>query len=66
MVGDMGTMGPDGLSTTVGTGAANPLAPGAKTTIDSLNELKSTFDFVWHGQSALFDMVSNLLTHHSW
>ena len=49
MVGDMGTMGKDGLSTTVGTGAANPLAPGDKTTIDSLNALKSDFDFVWHG-----------------
>jgi hypothetical protein len=49
MVGDMGTMGKDGLSTTVGKGAANPLAPGDKTTIDSLNSLKSEFDFVWHG-----------------
>lgn len=49
MVGDMGTMGPLGLSTTVGKGAANPLAPGAQTSIQSLNELKSTFDFVWHG-----------------
>ncbi len=28
MIGDMGTMGPDGLSTKVGTGAANPLKPG--------------------------------------
>jgi hypothetical protein len=50
MVGDMGTMGKDGLSTTVGSGAANPLAPGAKTTIESLNELKPDYDFVWHGQ----------------
>jgi acid phosphatase type 7 len=49
MVGDMGTMGPDGLSTTVGTGAANPLKPGEKTSIDSLHSLKTTFDFVWHG-----------------
>lgn len=49
MIGDMGTMGPDGLSTTVGTGASNPLAPGDKTTIESLNSLKSSFDFVWHG-----------------
>ena len=49
MVGDMGTMGPDGLSTTVGKGAANPLAPGAATSIDSLHDLKESFDFVWHG-----------------
>lgn len=53
MVGDMGTMGKDGLSTTVGTGAANPLRPGDKTTIDSLNSLKSTYDFVWHGPSSM-------------
>jgi len=49
MVGDMGTMGPDGLSTTVGTGAANPLKPGEATSIDSLHSLKTSFDFVWHG-----------------
>jgi hypothetical protein len=66
MVGDMGTMGPDGLSTTVGKGAANPLKPGEKNSIDSLHEHKTSFDFVWHGQSASFDMVSNQLTIHSW
>jgi acid phosphatase type 7 len=49
MVGDMGTMGPLGLSTTVGTGAANPLKPGESTSIDSLHALKGSFDFVWHG-----------------
>jgi hypothetical protein len=49
MVGDLGTMGPDGLSTKVGTGAANPLSPGDKTTIDSLISMKPNFDFVWHG-----------------
>ncbi|KAF4627702.1 hypothetical protein G7Y89_g10449 [Cudoniella acicularis] len=48
MVGDMGTMGPDGLSTTVGTGAANPLKPGEKTSIDSLQAFKGGYDFVWH------------------
>lgn len=53
MVGDMGTMGKDGLSTTVGTGASNPLAPGDNTSIQSLNSLKSTFDFVWHGACAV-------------
>jgi hypothetical protein len=49
MVGDLGTMGPDGLSTTVGKGAANPLLPGEKNTIQSLHSLKTSFDFVWHG-----------------
>ncbi|OXV06553.1 hypothetical protein Egran_05677 [Elaphomyces granulatus] len=48
MVGDLGTMGPDGLSTTVGTGAANPLKPGELTTIDSLQAMKSSYKFVWH------------------
>lgn len=51
MVGDLGTMGPDGLSTTVGTGAANPLKPGELTTIDSLQAMKSSYKFVWHGLS---------------
>jgi hypothetical protein len=49
MVGDIGTMGPDGLSTKVGKGAANPLLPGQMTSIDSLHLLKTSFDFVWHG-----------------
>ncbi|KAK9490467.1 Metallo-dependent phosphatase-like protein [Lipomyces doorenjongii] len=48
MVGDMGTFGPDGLSTTVGKGASNPLKPGEKTTIESLMTLKDSYDFVWH------------------
>jgi hypothetical protein len=60
MVGDLGTMGPDGLSTTVGKGAANPLLPGETNTIDSLHAFKTGFEFVWHGllpsstQSVLF------------
>jgi hypothetical protein len=57
MVGDMGTFGPDGLSTTVGTGAANPLLPGEQTTIDSLHALKSDYDFIWHGQIPLFCII---------
>ena len=51
MVGDLGTMGPDGLSTTVGKGAANPLKPGELNTIDSLQAMKSSYKFVWHGLS---------------
>jgi len=49
MVGDMGTFGPDGLSTTVGKGAANPLGPNDTTTIQSLQALKSDYEFIWHG-----------------
>ncbi|KFY05487.1 hypothetical protein V492_08504 [Pseudogymnoascus sp. VKM F-4246] len=48
MIGDMGTFGPDGLSTTVGKGASNPLKPGEHTTIQSLMSLKNSYDFVWH------------------
>lgn len=49
MVGDMGTFGPDGLSTTVGKGAANPLKPGDLTTIQSLAARQGSYDFIWHG-----------------
>ncbi|SPQ27132.1 ffa39850-3af5-4b87-92ed-066b155dde47 [Thermothielavioides terrestris] len=48
MIGDMGTFGPDGLSTTVGQGAANPLKPGDLTTIQSLTSYKDRYDFIWH------------------
>jgi hypothetical protein len=51
MIGDMGTFGPDGLSTTVGKGAANPLKPGDLTTIQSLVDFKDKYDFIWHGKS---------------
>jgi len=53
MVGDLGTMGPDGLGTTVGTGASHPLEPGEPTTIDALHDKKPGLDFVWHGGSTL-------------
>ncbi|KAL2126354.1 hypothetical protein VTI74DRAFT_1133 [Chaetomium olivicolor] len=48
MLGDMGTFGPDGLSSTVGKGAANPLKPGDLTTIQSLTSYKDSYDFIWH------------------
>jgi acid phosphatase type 7 len=51
MVGDMGTFGPDGLSTTTGNGVLNPLGPGDLTTIQSLQNAFSTYDFIWHGKS---------------
>ncbi len=53
MVGDMGTIGLDGLSTTVGKGAMNPLKPGENTSIDSLYSLKTSFDFIWHSPSSI-------------
>jgi hypothetical protein len=57
MVGDLGTMGQDGLSTTVGSGASNPLLPGERNTIQSLDSLKMTYEFVWHGLSPSLDIV---------
>jgi hypothetical protein len=66
MVGDMGTFGPDGLSTTVGKGAANPLKPGEATSIDSLHSLKESFDFVWHGMPGSFNICFHQLMIRSW
>jgi acid phosphatase type 7 len=60
MVGDMGTFGPDGLSTTVGTGAKNPLKPGDTTTVDALHNAKTGFDFLWHGEPLLLRRPSLL------
>ena len=58
---DLGLIGPDGLSTTVGTGAANPLLPGEITTIQSL-QLHNDFDFLWHREflSYLFTFLAFL------
>jgi len=57
MVGDMGTFGKDGLSTTVGKGAANPLGPNDATTIQSLQAMKSSYKFIWHGLLPSIDVV---------
>lgn len=48
VVVDLGTMGKDGLTTTTGKGAANPLKPGEINTIQSVDSAKSGFDFLWH------------------
>jgi acid phosphatase type 7 len=48
VVVDLGLMGSRGLSTTVGKGAANPLAPGDLDTIQSLEQHLDCFDFLWH------------------
>ena len=47
VVVDLGLIGPDDLSTTVGKGAANPLLPGEINTIQSLQQ-NNDFDFIWH------------------
>lgn len=44
---DLGLIGPQGLSTTVGKGAANPLQPGEITTMQSLQQ-NDDWDFLWH------------------
>lgn len=48
VVVDLGTMGPDGLTTHVGKGAANPLRVNEINTIQSLSQFKSGYDFLWH------------------
>jgi hypothetical protein len=46
VVVDMGTFGPLGLSTTVGTGAANPLAVNEQTTIAALAQSVDDYEFM--------------------
>ncbi|EXJ92394.1 hypothetical protein A1O3_00944 [Capronia epimyces CBS 606.96] len=48
MVVDLGLMGPQGLTTHVGKGAANPLGPNDKNTIQSVLEDDSDYEFLWH------------------
>lgn len=64
MVGDMGTFGPDGLSTTVGKGASNPLLPGQLTTVQSLADFKNSYEFIWHGSLLLCKKKSRLSFAH--
>jgi hypothetical protein len=45
---DMGLMGKDGLSTTVGKGAASPLTPNELNTQQSLEQHLDEIDFLWH------------------
>lgn len=52
VVVDMGLMGPDGLSTSVGKGAANPLGPNDTNTIQSLEQNLGGIDFIWHRMSS--------------
>jgi len=48
VVVDMGTFGALGLSTVVGTGAANPLRVNEQTTIASLAEMIDNYEFMVH------------------
>jgi hypothetical protein len=48
VVVDLGTMGPLGLSTKVGVGAANPLKPGEVNTIQRLKYQLDDYEFVAH------------------
>ncbi|KAK3116128.1 hypothetical protein LTR53_003801 [Teratosphaeriaceae sp. CCFEE 6253] len=48
VVVDLGTMGRDGLTNFTGTGAANPLAPGERNTIQSLQDHQHEFEFLLH------------------
>ncbi|KAK3661287.1 hypothetical protein LTR56_000410 [Elasticomyces elasticus] len=48
VVVDLGTMGRDGLTDFVGTGAANPLLPGERNTIQSLQDFQSEYEFLMH------------------
>jgi hypothetical protein len=50
VVVDLGLIGPDGLSTSVGKGAANPLSPGETNTIQSLIQNMDSFDHLIHGK----------------
>lgn len=45
---DMGVMGPDGLTTRVGKGAAHPLGPNDNNTMQSLQAQGADTDFLWH------------------
>lgn len=50
VVVDLGTMGPQGLTTTAGKGVSpnNTLAVGETNTVESLTQQVNTFDFLWH------------------
>jgi hypothetical protein len=53
VVVDMGTMGPEGLTTTAGKGVSpnNILKPGEINTIQSLSAAVDQFEFLWHRKS---------------
>ena len=58
VVVDLGLIGPQGMSTTVGAGASNPLKPGEINTIQSLQQHES-WDFLWHREFNLLEYLFN-------
>lgn len=54
--GDMGYMGPKGLTTTTGPNGGNaPLGMNDNNTIQSLQSMKSEWEFYWHRMFSSFD-----------
>lgn len=49
-IADMGTMGPQGLTTTAGSGVSsnNTLKPGEINTVQSLDAFGPSYEFLWH------------------
>jgi Purple acid Phosphatase, N-terminal domain len=68
VVVDMGTFGPEGLSTTAGTGVSpnNILQPGEKNTIQSLTDALDDIDFVLHRRSCAITVKINSNFVSSW
>jgi hypothetical protein len=58
MFADLGTMGPLGLTTSVGKGGDSMLEVGERNTIEALEAEASSFDFMWHG------MISKPLVYY--
>jgi hypothetical protein len=59
---DMGTMGPDGLSTTAGKGVSpnNVLGPNDNNTVQSLTAVVDSYDFLWQrNYSSQFSKTQN-------
>jgi hypothetical protein len=69
VVVDLGTMGPQGLTTYAAstTSKNNILKPGEMNTIDSLTKVIDTFDFVWHRKVNYLSFIGTFkLTLFSW
>lgn len=56
IVVDLGTMGPQGLTSTAGKGVAatNLLYPGQNNTVQSLNAVIDEFEFLWHRKFIMY------------
>lgn len=58
---DMGLMGPQGLTTTVGAGAGNPLGPHDNNTLQSLQVQGAGTDFLWHRKYFLSEQCDGII-----